>query len=107
MHTTTMPPLDDATFDDVVRSGSGLIAVEFGAEWCGACKVMAPALSAVAEELEGRVRFYSVDSDANPRTVTRFAVRALPTILLFRNGELVERVVGAQSRAGLRAKLGV
>ena len=101
----TLAVIDDATFDDVVRAGSGLIAIEFGAEWCGACKVMAPALAAVAAELDGRVRFYSIDADANPRTVTRFGVRGLPTVLLFRDGELVERIVGAQSRAGLRSKI--
>lgn len=107
MPATTMAVLDDTTFDAATGPDSGLVALEFGAEWCGACKVMAPALEQVARELEGKVRFYSIDSDVNPRTVTRFAVRALPTILLFRDGALVDRIVGAQSGAALRARLGV
>ena len=105
--TTTIPALNDATFDDAIAPGSGITAVEFGAEWCGPCKVMAPALEAVARELEGRVRFYTVDADENPRAGARFAVRALPTVLVFRDGELVDRIVGAQSRAGLRARMPV
>jgi len=107
MTTSTIPTLDDATFDRAVAPGSGLVALEFGAEWCGACKVMAPALHDVAHELEGRVRFYSIDADVNAQTVTRFAVRSLPTVLLFRDGTLVDRIVGAQSRAVLRARLDV
>jgi thioredoxin 1 len=107
MHTTTMPALDDATFDAATGAGSGLVALEFGAEWCGACKVMAPALEEVARELDGKVRFYSIDADANARTVTRYAVRALPTLLLFRDGALIDRLVGAQSRAVLRTRLDV
>lgn len=101
MLATRFPLLDDATFDEAVRPDAGAVAVQFTAEWCGACRVMEPALSAVAEALDGQVRFHAVDADANPRTVTRFAVRALPTVLLFRDGKLVERVVGAQSRAAL------
>ena len=105
MHTTTLPALTDETFDAAVSPGSGLVAVEFEAEWCGSCKVMAPAMEQVAHELEGRVRFHSIDSDYNPRVVTRFGVRALPTVLLFRDGELIDRIVGAQSRATLLERL--
>ena len=105
MHTTTMPALDDATFDATVAPGSGTIALEFGAEWCGACRVMAPALEQVARDLDGSVRFFTIDADYNPRVVTRFAVRALPTLLVFRDGELVDRIVGAQSRSQLLARL--
>src|SRR5688500_2981152 len=105
MHTSTLAVLAAATFDEVVRAGCGVIAVELGAEWRSAGQVMAPALAALAEELAGKVRFYSVDADASLRLVTRFAVRGLPTVLLFPGGELVERVVGAQSKAALRARL--
>jgi thioredoxin 1 len=107
MYTTTMNTLTDETFDAVVSAGSGLVAVDVGAEWCGACKVLEPALQDVARELAGRVAFFAIDSDANPRTVTRFAVRALPTILVFRDGTLVDRIVGAQSRTVLRSRLDV
>lgn len=105
MTTAMLDLLDDTTFDDVVVAGSGAIAVEFTAEWCGACRVLEPALRQVAQELEGRVRFYAVDADVNPRVVTRYAVRALPTVLVFRDGELVDRIVGAVSARVLRGRL--
>ena len=102
---TVFELLDDTTFDAVVRDGSGTIAVQFTAEWCGACKVLAPAIEQVARELEGRVRFHAVDADVNPHTVTRFAVRGLPTVLVFRDGQLADRIVGALSAAALRGRL--
>ena len=105
MNTSMLTFLDDASFDDAVAPGSGTVAVEFTAEWCGACKVLAPALEQVARELDGRVRFHAIDADANPRVATRYAVRALPTVLVFRDGELADRIVGAVGAGVLRSRL--
>ena len=104
---TTIDQLDDTGFDAVVASGSGLVAVEFTAQWCGACHVMAPALEDVARELVESVRFFQVDADTNHRVVTQFGVRGLPTVLLFRDGQLIDRIIGAQSRRALRARIPV
>ena len=105
MAATILSRLDGSTFDAVVGAGTGLVAVEFGAKWCGACRVMAPALEAAAQELGGRVGFWSIDADANPDVVVRFGVRGLPTVLLFRDGELVDRIIGAQPRDRLIARI--
>ena len=106
MSLSTIPSTDDTKFAAEITPGSGLVAVEFGAEWCGPCHMMAPALEAVARELEGRVKFLQVDADTNPRTTAEYGVRGLPTLLVFRDGEVVDRMIGAQSIATLRARLG-
>lgn len=99
--------LNDSGFDAVVSAGSGLVAVEFTAQWCGACQAMAPALEDIARELAERVRFFQIDADTNERIVSKYVVRGLPTVLIFRDGQLVERIIGAQSRRALRARFHV
>ena len=106
MSHSEIPSTDDAALPAELTPGSGLVAVEFGADWCGPCHMMAPALEAVARELEGRVRFLQVDADTNPRATAQYGVRGLPTLLVFRDGEVVDRLIGAQSIATLRARLG-
>lgn len=103
--TTRITPLDEATFDAAARGAAGAVAVEFGAEWCAPCHVLQPELEAAAEALAGRVRFHAVDADADPGLVVRYGVRGLPTVLLFRDGELADRIVGAQSRDRLIARI--
>ncbi|HEX6589229.1 MAG TPA: thioredoxin domain-containing protein [Longimicrobiales bacterium] len=105
MRATKLPPLDEATFDDGVARGAGLVAVEFGAEWCGPCRVMEPVLEAAVLELAGVVRFHEVDADANPGLVARYGVRGLPTVLVFRDGGLIDRIIGAQPRERFIARL--
>ena len=105
MTTTKLPALAEATFDAAIGPGSGLVAVEFGAEWCGPCRVMEPVLEAAVLELAGAVRFHEVDADANPGLLVRYGVRGLPTVLVFRDGALVDSIVGAQPRDRFIARL--
>lgn len=100
-----LPAVTDATFATEVAPGSGLVAVEFTADWCPPCRLMAPLLEEAARDYAPRLRVLQLDADANPRTMSRLGVRGLPTLVVFRDGEPVERVVGAVPRAALRERL--
>ena len=95
----------DATFDiDVLRSDS-LVLVDFWAEWCGPCKMIAPVLEELASEYTGRVKIVKVNVDQNPELPTKYAVRGIPSLLLFKGGELVATEVGAKTKSQLSAFL--
>ena len=79
--------------------------VDCWADWCGPCHMLAPTIDALARDYAGRVLVAKLDVDANPATAGRFDVRSIPTMLLFRDGRLVDRLVGVQSRAAIEAKL--
>ena len=103
---TSAPPfVTDATFAAEVAPGSGVVAVEFTAEWCPPCRVMAPLVEEVARDLGPRLRVLQMDADANQGTMMRLGVRALPTLMVFRDGEVVDRVVGTVPKAALRERL--
>ncbi|MDQ8160330.1 MAG: DUF2847 family protein [Gemmatimonadota bacterium] len=89
--------LTDASFAHDVLAHDGLVVVDVWAEWCTPCRALVPVFRALAAQYEGRARVMTCDADANLETVTRFDVRALPTVLLFQRGVLVERISGAQS----------
>ncbi|HEY9227028.1 MAG TPA: thioredoxin domain-containing protein [Gemmatimonadaceae bacterium] len=105
MTTAMIASVTDETFATEVGAGTGLVAVEFSAEWCGPCRVMTPIVEAVARELAPKLRVLEMDADANPRTAARFGVRGLPSMLVFRDGALVDRIVGAIPHGALRARL--
>ena len=95
----------DATFEAEVIAQPGVVMVDFGADWCPPCRLIAPVVDRLAVEYAGRARIATLDTDANPAATARFAVRSLPTLLFFRDGQLVDRVVGAVPKAALEAKL--
>lgn len=97
--------VDESSLAEAIAPGSGLVAVDFTAEWCAPCRVMKSVLESIAREYEGRVRVLQLDADSNPATLVRLGVRGLPTILLFHNGELIDRIVGATSIARIRERL--
>lgn len=99
------PFVTDATFAAEVSRAGGVVAVEFTAEWCPPCRVMAPLVEAAARELGPSFRLLQMDADANQATMVRLGVRALPTLLVFSDGEVVERIVGTVSKAELRERL--
>jgi thioredoxin 1 len=97
--------LSDASFDaDVLRAPEPVL-IDVWAEWCAPCKALEPVMQRLAEQFEGQVRIAKLDADANLETVTRFGVRALPTLLLFDRGTLVERFAGAQALSTLATRL--
>jgi thioredoxin 2 len=85
----------DSDFDAVVSGGRQLVLVDFWAEWCGPCRAVAPAVEQAAREFAGRLKVVKVDADASPGLLARFGVRGIPTLVLVRHGEEVDRVVGA------------
>ena len=81
------------------------ILVDFWAEWCGPCKMIAPILDELADEYSGRVRIGKVNIDDHQNLATQFGVRAIPTLLLFQNGEVAEQIVGLRSKRDLKASM--
>ena len=93
--------LSDATFDESVGSAETPIVVDFWAEWCGPCKMIAPALEEIASEQSGRIRIAKLNVDDNPDTARRFDVMSIPTLLVFQDGQPVKRLVGAKGKGQL------
>ncbi|MEU0563249.1 thioredoxin [Dactylosporangium sp. NPDC006015] len=100
-----MQDITDATFAEEVLGSELPVLVDFWAEWCPPCHRLSPVLEELAKEYEGRARIVKIDSDANPETVRAYGVLSMPTLSLFRNGELVSQVVGARPKSQLRAQL--
>lgn len=84
----------DATFDSIV-SQYGLVVVDMWAPWCGPCRMLAPVIEQLAQEMKGRVVFAKVNTDENPMTAMKYRIMSIPTLLLFKNGALADRAVGA------------
>jgi thioredoxin 1 len=91
---------DDA-FDDLISNSDVPVVVDFWAEWCGPCKQMAPHLEAVSEELDGRARIVKLNVDEHPISGSKYGVRGLPTIMLFKNGKVAAANSGALSRQAM------
>ncbi|GAA5182893.1 thioredoxin [Rugosimonospora acidiphila] len=95
----------DATFADEVLASDIPVLVDFWAEWCGPCHRIAPVLDELATEYEGRLRIVKLDADNNPQTARAYNIMSMPTLTVFRNGEVVSQVVGAHPKSKLRAQI--
>lgn len=95
----------DANFADEIEQGEGLAIVDFWAEWCGPCRMVAPIVDEIANEYAGRVKVAKLDVDSNHQTTARFNVRSIPSILFFKDGRHVDTVVGAVPKAHLERKI--
>ena len=95
----------DDTFETVVTRAPTPVLLDCWADWCGPCHMLAPTIDALARDYAGRVLVAKLDVDANPATAGRFDVRSIPTVLVFQDGRLVDRLVGVQPRAAFDAKL--
>ena len=104
--TSTPLKVTDEGFARVVQgAGSRPLLLDCWAEWCGPCRMLAPVLDQLAREANGRYIIAKLNVDENPRTAAEFRVQSIPTLLIFKNGALVDRMVGVQSKAAIAARL--
>ena len=99
--------ITDATFDEVVNGSDEPVLVDFWAEWCGPCKMVAPILDEIAEEQDGKIKVMKLNVDENPNSSLKYRVQSIPTMLLFKDGEVAKTIIGAKSKANLIEELGL
>jgi len=95
----------DTSFEKEVEKAQGVVLVDFWATWCGPCKMIAPLVEQIASENEGKLTVGKLDVDANGQTALKYGVMSIPTLILFKNGQPVERLVGYQPKERLLAKI--
>ena len=101
--TDNIKTISDASFEAGVLHSDKPVLVDFWAEWCGPCKMVAPVIDEVAKEYAGKVNFAKMDVDSNQATPAKFGIRGIPTLILFKNGAIVSQKVGALSKSQLIA----
>ena len=95
----------DSDFDERIIKGKGLILVDFWAEWCSPCRMVAPILEELAVEYEGQVTVTKLNVDKHQQTAARFGIRSIPTILFFKDGSQVDQVIGALPKPAFKTKV--
>ena len=102
-----MKPVEvtDANFKKEVLESSTPVLVDFWAEWCGPCKMIAPVVEQLAKDFDGKLKVGKVDVDSNQQTAMQFGIRSIPTLLIFKSGKVVEQIVGAVPRQALTDKV--
>ena len=93
----------DSSFDEDVISSSTPVVVDFWAEWCGPCKQIGPSLEELSEELSGKVKIVKLNVDDNGNTAARYGIRGIPTLLLFKDGQVASNVTGARPKSALKS----
>src|ERR1041384_7635097 len=103
MSNTKITQLSETTFESEVTQSPIPVLVDFWAEWCGPCKMIAPLLDELAGEYDGRLRIGKVNIDEDQNLATEYGVRAIPTLLVFKDGQVVEQIVGMRSKRDLKS----
>src|SRR3989337_252455 len=93
------------TWEKEVLKSSDAVMVDFWAAWCGPCKMIAPTIEELAAEYAGKVKIGKVDVDHNPQTASRYSIRSIPSLLLFKNGNVLEQLVGVKPKAEIKKAL--
>jgi len=97
--------LTDSTFDEEIAAAGEPVLVDFWAEWCGPCKIIAPVLEEIAGEHDGKLRIAKLNVDDNPNAARRFDVMSIPTLIVFKDGQPAKRLVGAKPKGALLEEL--
>jgi thioredoxin len=93
--------VSDTTFDSEVLKASGPVVVDFWAEWCGPCRMIAPALEEIAGSLGDKVKIVKLNVDESPATATKYGIQSIPTLMIFKNGQMASRQIGAAPKQKL------
>jgi thioredoxin 1 len=93
--------VNDTNFEQEVLKAEGPVVVDFWAEWCGPCKALSPVIDEVAKEMEGKVKIVKVNIDDSPETPTRYGVRGIPTLMIFKDGQVLDTRVGSLAKGQL------
>ena len=93
--------VSDSTFDSEVLKATSPVVVDFWAEWCGPCRMIAPALEEIAGSLDGKVKIVKLNVDENPQTAAKYGIQSIPTLMIFKNGQMASRQIGAAPKQKL------
>jgi thioredoxin 1 len=93
--------VSDATFEAEVLKAPEPVVVDFWAEWCGPCRMIAPALEEISGSMQGKVKIVKLNVDENPATAAKYGIMSIPTLMIFKNGEMASRQIGAQPKQKL------
>ncbi|MAS51083.1 MAG: thioredoxin [Chloroflexi bacterium] len=97
--------LNDNNFDEEVIKSNEPVLVDFWAEWCGPCKMIAPSVENISSEYEGKLKVGKLDVDSNPNVSSTYGIRSIPTLLIFKNGAPVDQIVGAVAQNAIESKV--
>ena len=100
-----MESINEANFDEKVIQSSSPALVDFWAEWCGPCKMLTPVLEELSSENQSKINIYKVNVDENQQLAVKYGIRSIPTLLLFKGGEIQEQIVGLKSKSDLQTSI--
>lgn len=97
--------VNDSNFEEVVLKSDKPVLVDFWAEWCGPCRAIGPVIEELSKEYEGKALIVKLNTDENPITPSNYAIRSIPTLLFFKGGQVVDKLIGAVPKSNIKAKL--